>query len=270
MDRLPACTIAAHFADLPDPRIDRAKRHDLLAIVTIALCGVICGADSWVEIARFGHAKRAWLGRLAPLPNGIPSHDAFGRVFAALDPAAFATAFLGWAHALATATDGGIVAIDGKTLRRSHDRGHDRAALHLVSAWATANHVVLGQVATAERSNEITAIPALFDVLALTDTVVTIDAIGCQTAIAGQIVAGGGDYALTFYSDIFALSGYEDVEAGDIGATNWMLRLPQEDGGTTVALYVQEGPVLYRIGGYSPGGDPTTNIVNVAQGMISQ
>ncbi len=190
------CIIATHFADLPDPRIDRCKRHDLLGIVTIALCGVICGADTWADIARFGQAKRAWLETLVPLPHGIPSHDTFGRVFAALDPAAFEQAFLGWVGALVTATEGAVVAIDGKTARRSHDRSRDRGPLHLVSAWATANHVVLGQVATDDRSNEITAIPALLDALDLADTVVTIDAIGCQTAIADQIIAGDGDYVL--------------------------------------------------------------------------
>lgn len=190
------CCIATHFADLPDPRIDRCKRHDLLAIVTIALCGVICGADSWVEIERFGHAKRAWLETVVSLPHGIPAHDTFGRVFAALDPVAFETAFLGWVQTLVAPTDGAVVAIDGKTARRSHDRAHDRGPLHLVSAWASANHVVLGQVATQDHSNEIAAIPALLETLALKDTVVTIDAMGCQTAIAAQIVAGKGDYVL--------------------------------------------------------------------------
>jgi predicted transposase YbfD/YdcC len=190
------CTIATHFADLPDPRIDRCKHHDLLGIVTIALCGVICGADSWVEIERFGHAKRRWLETLVPLPHGIPSHDTFGRVFAALDPAAFETAFLGWVQTLATVTDGAVVAIDGKTARRAHDRTRDRGPLHLVSAWATASHVALGQVATDDHSNEITAIPALLDALALAGTVVTIDAMGCQTAIAAQIIDGDADYVL--------------------------------------------------------------------------
>ncbi len=196
MDRQPRCTIGAHFADLPDPRLDRAKRHDLLAVITIALCAVICGADSWVEVERFGRAKRAWLETIVALPNGIPSHDTFGRVFAALDPHAFEAAFASWVQGLVTLTDGAVVAIDGKTLRRSHDRTQDRAPLHLVSAWASANHVVLGQVATDDHSNEITAIPALLDTLALAGTVVTIDAMGCQTAIAAQIVAGKGDYVL--------------------------------------------------------------------------
>jgi len=196
MNASPGCTLHEQFTNLPDPRIDRAKRHSLLAIVTIALCGVICGADSWVEIARFGRAKRAWLETLVSLPNGIPSHDTFGRVFAALDPVAFESAFLGWVQAVVTTTAGEIIAIDGKTLRRSHDRTQHQAALHLVSAWATANHLVLGQVATDSHSNEITAIPALLKLLTLQDAVITIDAMGCQTAIADQIVTGGGDYVL--------------------------------------------------------------------------
>lgn len=196
MDPLSGSTIAAHFAALPDPRIDRAKRHHLLDIVTIALCAVICGADSWVEVERFGRAKQRWLQTLLPLPHGIPSHDTFGRVFAALDPAAFEVAFLSWVQALVTGTAGEIIAIDGKTLRRSHDRANGRPALHLVSAWATANHVILGQVATDAHSNEITAIPALLAALVLDGAIVTIDAMGCQSAIAGQIVAGGGDYVL--------------------------------------------------------------------------
>ena len=196
MDLLPGCSIARHFADLPDPRIERAKRHALLDIVTIALCAVICGADSWVEVERFGHAKRSWLQTRLPLPHGIPSHDTFGRVFAALDPAAFEQRFLGWIQTLVTATHGAVVAIDGKTLRRSHDRANGRKALHLVSAWASTNGVVLGQVATDDHSNEIAAIPTLLEALALEGMTVTIDAMGCQTAIAGQIVAGGGDYVL--------------------------------------------------------------------------
>lgn len=196
MASLPDCALHTHFADLPDPRIARAKRHDLLAIITIAVCGVLCGADSWVEIERFGQAKQAWLERLVPLPNGIPSHDTFGRVFAALDPVAFETAFLRWVQAVMAGTPQASIAIDGKTLRRSHNRGHGQSPLHLVSAWATSSGVVLGQVAVDDKSNEITAIPALLKMLALTDATVTIDAMGCQTAIAQQIVTAGGDYVL--------------------------------------------------------------------------
>lgn len=184
------------FADLPDPRIDRCKRHDLDEILTIALCAVICGADSFVEMERFGHAKLPWLHRLFPTFTGVPSHDTFGRVFAALDPAAFARGFQRWVQTLADLTAGSVVAIDGKTVRRSRERAREQNPVHLVSAWVSANHLALGQVATDAKSNEITAIPALLRVLELHGAIVTIDAMGCQTAIARQIVAGGGDYVL--------------------------------------------------------------------------
>ena len=196
MDPLASCAFRAHFGALPDPRIERCKRHGLLDVVTVALCGVICGADTWVDVAEFGRSKEPWLRTFLALPNGIPSHDTFGRVFAALDPAAFEAAFLGWVRALATATAGEVVAIDGKTLRRSHDRAAGTGPLHLVSAWASANRLVLGQVAVEAKSNEITAIPALLDALALAGCVVTIDAMGCQREIAARIVAREADYVL--------------------------------------------------------------------------
>ncbi len=167
MDPRVGCAFREHFAVLPDPRIDRCKRHDLLDIVTVALCAVICGADTWVNVAEFGRSKEPWLRTFLRLPNGIPSHDTFGRVFAALDSTAFEAAFLRWVQTLATATAGQVVTIDGKTLRRSHDRANGRGLLYLVSAWAGANHVVLGQVAVDEKSNEIAAIPALLDALAV-------------------------------------------------------------------------------------------------------
>jgi len=196
VDPLAACAFRAHFADLPDPRVDRCKRHALLDVVTIALCAVICGADSWVEVEQFGTAKLGWLRTFLALPNGIPSHDTFGRVFAALDPTAFEAAFLGWVQTLATATTGQVVAIDGKTLRRSHDQATGQGPLHLVSAWASANSLVLGQVAVDDKSNEITAIPTLLEALALAGCVVTIDAMGCQKAIAATILQRDADYVL--------------------------------------------------------------------------
>jgi predicted transposase YbfD/YdcC len=149
-----------------------------------------------VAVAAFGQRKRAFLARFLELPNGIPSHDTFGRVFAALDPAAFETCFLAWVQATVRATAGQVVAIDGKTLRRSHDRAAGKGPLHLVSAWAAANHVVLGQVATDEKSNEITAIPALLEALALAGCIVTIDAMGCQKEIAQTIRKRRADYVL--------------------------------------------------------------------------
>jgi predicted transposase YbfD/YdcC len=196
MDPLPAASLQTHFAAVPDPRCGPALRHDLLALITIALCAVLCGADTWVDIERFGRAKTDWLRTFLALPNGIPSHDTFGRVFAALDPVAFETAFLGWVQGLVPATTGQVIAIDGKTLRRSHDRSNGGGPLHLVSAWADAHRLVLGQIAVDGKSNEITAIPALLDVLEFSGGIVTIDAMGCQTAIAARIVAGGGDYVL--------------------------------------------------------------------------
>ena len=189
-------SVRAHFAAVPDPRIERTKRHQLLDIITIAICAVLCGADSWVDVEVFGQAKLTWLRTFLALPHGIPSHDTFGRVFAALDPQQFEQCFLGWVQAVVRQTKGEVVALDGKTLRRSHDRGAGQAPLHLVSAWAAANGLVLGQVAVDTKSNEITALPALLQVLALDGCIVTIDAMGCQTAIAQTVIDQGGDYVL--------------------------------------------------------------------------
>lgn len=165
--------------------------------MAIAVCAVICGADTWVEVEAFGHAKRDWLGTFLALPHGIPSHDTFGRVFAALDPDQFEAGFRSWVAAVAQqVSTGAVVAIDGKTLRRSHDRVQGQEALVLVRAWAAANRLTLGQVAVEAGSNELPAIPALLRMLAVTGSVVTVDAIGCQATIAAQITAQGADYGL--------------------------------------------------------------------------
>ena len=205
-----SCRIRDHFGALSDPRIERTKRHELLDIITIAVCAVICGADSWVEVALFGRAKLAWLRTFLVLPNGIPSHDTFGRVFARLDPHQFEQCFLGWVQTLATHTDGEVVAIDGKTLRRSHDRTAGKAALNLVSAWAESNRLVLGQRAVAAGTNEIPTIPALLATLALDGCIVTIDAVGCQTAITQAIIDQGADYVIALKANQGSL--YEAVE----------------------------------------------------------
>ncbi len=196
MEQAPLSTIVDHFAPLEDPRVDRTKHHQLLDMIVLAVCAVICGADSWVEIEEFGKAKLAWFRTFLDLPNGIPSHDTFGRVFAALDPEQFQQCFLSWVHTVATSMDGQIVALDGKTLRRSYDRAHGKAAIQMVSAWASTNRLVLGQVKVDEKSNEITALPVLLQVLALKGCIVTIDAMGCQTEIARTIVAHEADYVL--------------------------------------------------------------------------
>lgn len=184
------------FASLPDPRRQRTRKHELLELITIAICGVICGADGWTQMAQFGRAKRKWFQTFLHLPNGIPSHDTFGRVFARLDPVAFERCFLDWMAGLAKKTFGRLIALDGKTLRGSFDAAAERSPLHLVSAWCEQNQTVLGQWATAAKSNEITAIPELLELLDIAGAVVTTDAMGCQTAIAEKIVAGNADYIL--------------------------------------------------------------------------
>jgi len=209
-----AVAITAHFQDLEDPRIDRTKRHTLSDIITLALCAVLCGADSWVEVEKFGLAKLAWLRQRLDLPNGIPSHDTFGRVFRLIDPHKFQDCFLTWVRSVCDTSAGRLIPIDGKTLRRSADKAINKSPLHLVSAWAAANHLLLGQVAVGDKSNEITAIPQLLDLLDVQGAIVSIDAMGCQKEIAKKIVAGGGDYVLavkgnqeTLYNDIMAYVG---------------------------------------------------------------
>lgn len=183
------------FADLPDPRLDRNKRHHLTDILTITLCAVLCGANTWEQIADYGVAKRDWFARFLPLPNGIPSHDTFYRVFAALNPTAFAERFGRWMAAACEAAGLIPIAIDGKSARRAK-RNTATGCLHLVSAWAAENGLTLGQVAVPDGSNEVAVIPALLRTLELTGALVTIDAAGCQTENARLIRDGGGHYVL--------------------------------------------------------------------------
>ena len=184
-----------HFAGVSDPR-RRKVAYPLVNILMIAVCAVLCGADDFVAIAHFGRAKKKFFKKFLDLGAGIPSHDRFNAIFRAIKPAEFEKCLLGWITALHEITDGQIVAIDGKTLRRSFDAGSGKAAIHMVSAWATANHVSLGQVVVDEKSNEITAIPKLLEMLELSGGLVTIDSMGCQTEIARAILDAGADYVL--------------------------------------------------------------------------
>src|SRR6266480_2219570 len=209
MEEANKTSLQSIFEALEDPRVDRTKHHALVDIIIIAILGVLCGAEGWVDVESFGNTKEAWLKTFLDLPNGIPSHDTFGRVFARIDPKQFEGCFLNWVRSLYEKISG-VIAIDGKTLRRSHDAANGKKALHMVSAWAVENRLVLAQVAVDEKSNEITAIPKLLQLLVLEGCLVTIDAMGTQRTIAAQIIEQRGDYALALKENHSTL--YEDVK----------------------------------------------------------
>lgn len=190
------CGVLRYFSTMDDPRTNRGRRHDLMDMIVIALCAVICGADGWSQVEQFGQCKLKWFRTFLRLPHGIPSHDTFGRVFAQLDPEPFEQCFLNWIQSLADTTQGRLVAIDGKALRRSFDRASKKAAIHMVSAWCQSNQMVLGQLATEAKSNEIKTVPKLLELLDLEGAVVTADALNCQKTIARKTVAAQADYLL--------------------------------------------------------------------------
>jgi predicted transposase YbfD/YdcC len=183
------------FSDLPDPRRSQGQRHKLLEILFIALSAVLCGADEFTEMEEFGQSRENWLRKYLELPHGIPSHDTFGRVFALLQPAAFEESFLRWVKQMVELNPKEVVAIDGKTVRRSHDRG--REAIHVVSAWARENRLTLGEVKVSDKSNEIRAVPQLLKLLELKNCIVTADAMNCQKEIASEVRAAQADYVLS-------------------------------------------------------------------------
>ncbi|MDA0265154.1 MAG: ISAs1 family transposase [Chloroflexi bacterium] len=228
MEEKPAPSITSYFSSLEDPRSDHTRRHKLIDIVTIAICGVICGADSWVDLEIFGKSKVGWLKGFLELPGGIPSHDTFGRVFSLLDSQQFRDCFSAWVQAVSALNQGQVIAIDGKTVRRSHDKSLGRSAIHMVSAWASENRLVLGQTKVAEKSNEITAIPELLALLDVSGCIVTTDAMGCQKEIASLIIEDSGDYVLALkenqgqlYQEVKELFEDEDLVAqvGDFHQT---------------------------------------------------
>jgi predicted transposase YbfD/YdcC len=216
-ETLQSC-LQQYFGEIPDPRVERTRAHQLLDIIAIALFAVLCGADSWVAIETYGNAKRSWLDTWLSLPNGIPSHDTFARVFARLEPESFETSFQQWIQALVPMLGKQLVAIDGKTVRGSYEREGGIKALQLVSAWASEHRLVLGQCAVASKSNEITAIPILLEQLALAGCIVSIDAMGTQSAIAEQIITGQADYILALkgnHPTLFeqAQTGFKQAQA---------------------------------------------------------
>ncbi|MEO0250182.1 MAG: ISAs1 family transposase [candidate division WOR-3 bacterium] len=196
MCEVPVATIIEGFKDLQDPRVNRRKRHQLLDIIVIAICAVICGANDWVAVQRFGQSKLSWLKGFLELPNGIPSHDTFGRFFARLLPQPFEACFRRWTQAVTEVTRGQVLPVDGKELRRSHDRASGKEAIHMVSVWAATNRLVLGQRKVEEGSNEISVVPELLSLLDVSGCIVTADALNCQKENAQKIVEQEGDYVL--------------------------------------------------------------------------
>jgi predicted transposase YbfD/YdcC len=203
-------TIESHFSSLTDPRQRGKVRHKLTDIMILVICAVISGCDDWTEIELYGRKKEAWLRTFLELPNGLPSHDTISRVFEMISPVELENCFLSWVNGVFEKTNGQIVAIDGKTLRRSHDRSSNKAAIHMVSAWASENGITLGQVETDQKSNEITAIPQLLDLLEINGCIVTIDAMGCQKMISDKIIDNGADYVLAVKGNQGNL--YEDIK----------------------------------------------------------
>lgn len=209
MSKKPLEAIEEHFSKVTDPRKDRTKDHKLIDIISIAICAVICGAEGWVDIELYGNSKLHWLSTFLELPNGIPSHDTFGRVFSLIDAQQFQLAFYEWVLTVNEIIRGQVINIDGKCLRGSDDKRLGKRAISMVSAWAEENEIVLGQRKVDEKSNEITAIPELLKMLAISGCIVTIDAIGTQTDIAKTIIEANADYVLSVKENQGHL--YEDV-----------------------------------------------------------
>lgn len=199
-----------HFATLSDPRIDRTKEHLLIDIIAIAILAVISGAEGWVGIETYGKAKYEWLKEFLELPKGIPSHDTFSRVFSRINPAEFHQGFSSWVNSITEKLEVEIISIDGKTLKQSYDRNHQQKALHIVSAWSSSHQLVLGQQKIRDKSNEITAIPALIEMLEIEESIITIDAMGCQKEITSLIIKKKANYVLALKANQKHL--YEEVK----------------------------------------------------------
>ncbi len=238
-DQLPRLEIWRHFDKMDDPRADGNRKHKLSDIITIAILAVICGADHWNQVEQFGKSKLDWLSTFLELPNAIPSHDTFNRVFAALDPDQFRAGFISWVNSISKVIEGEIIAIDGKQNRRTHDKKLGRKAIHMVSAWASQNQLVLGQVKVDDKSNEITAIPKLLQMLYIKGCIITIDAMGCQKKIAKKIVEKKADYVLALkenhknlYDEVSAI--FKIVKAGSPISFDYFNRVDKNHGRTEI------------------------------------
>jgi len=209
MSELPT-SVSQHFGDLPDPRSGENVRYSLVSIITIARCGVVCGADTWVDVALFGNSKRGWFEEFLELPHGIPSHATFGRIFRLLNAEAFQARFYEWTRHSCELSQGEIVALDGKQLRRSRDGSLGKSGIYMVNAWATANHLTLSQQKVDSKSNEITAIPQLLGLLEIEGAIITIDAIGCQTEVVEVIMRQKADYIIAAKGNQYTL--FEDIQ----------------------------------------------------------
>jgi predicted transposase YbfD/YdcC len=210
LKQLKAGTLFEKVGEIKDPRVERTKLHSLKDILVMAVCGTICGADNWEEIAEFGESKREWFATFLELENGIPSHDTFRRVFILLDNVELKSLFIDWISSTVKLSKGSLVNIDGKNLRGSKEPSKGKKALNVVSAWASEQSVVLGQVRCEEKSNEITAIPELLKILNIEGCIVTIDAMGCQTEIVAEIVDKGADYVISLKGNHGTL--HEDIK----------------------------------------------------------
>ena len=247
-------TIQKHFAPLKDPRILKKTSHKLIDVIVIAICAVICGADAWTQMEEFGKARLQWFKGFLELPYGIPSHNTFGRIFSLISSKMFQTCFQQWINEIFEITGGQVIPIDGKTARGSHNKKSDKAAIHMVHAWAAENGVLLGQIKTEEKSNEITAIPELLKILELKGCIITIDAMGCQRNIAKEIIEKEADYILAVKGNQEKLedaikSTFDDAIEKDFeGMKHSSNKTVDEKHGRTEVRICYVLPILYLLG----------------------
>jgi len=227
MEEPKSLSILNHFSSLSDPRIERNKLHPLENILTISICSIICGAEGWEDMELFDKSKKEWFESFLDLKNVIPGHDTFRRVLSSIDPIQFRECFSSWMNAVHEATQGEIIPIDGKTLRRSFDKATGKSAIHMVSAWSSQDHLVLGQIKVDDKSNEITAIPKLLDLLSIKGCIVTIDAMGCQKTIAAKIRKNEGDYVLALKGNQGSM--HEEIIRQFDGASDDLLNTRTDD-----------------------------------------